>query len=438
MGKRFVWLCLIAITAVNLFALPKTVSKEDFGIPGSWQEDENHDLRFLLGAIREEKSPLMWFVSDWPLYNGFYRPIPTLSFEFDNWLYDVDLSAMKITNWVICFATSLLLFWLVWELFRIKWLAAGSAALFSCWQVDLHAHLPIEAVAICLSLICLIMSFASGRAYWLKWLGASALILYLSQELTLLVGGSDALGASFAYRAEFWPVGRTATLLAMFGLACFAGYCRFERERQARWMVLAFVMLLACFATYEQSVIIAPALVGCAVALHFQGTRIRWYLHLIPIVLTVVYLGLHRHFLNWEHPYHLQAKKPLKSAIREFGYWLFPNSKFVFLLGFPFEPQIGIGAFFYGPFWASIFTISANLISIFHMKRHLLIVSFGLIMSLGTYVPLGLQQNLAHYFYLSIAFRSIFCCGLVWTVYDLVVESPQIKKWQSHRVKLAA
>ena len=437
MGRRFLWIGLIVLVAINLIALPKTLAQEDWGVPGSWRQDDNHDLRFLVGTIRAEKAPFKWFVSDWPLYNGFYRPLPTLSFEFDYWLYGVDLSNMKKTNWIICLLTSILLFWLVWELFRLRWLAFGCSALFSIWQVDFQSVLPIKETAIVLGLVCIVLAIISGRLYCFKWLGVAALFLYLSQELTLIVGGRDALGETLANRVEHWPVGRTATLLAMFAVSCFASYCRFEREKQARWGVVSLVCLLCCFATYEQSVIVAPALLGCAVALRVQGVQVRWLLHSIPILLTGLYLGLHRLCLDWEHPYHLQAKKPLKGAIREFGYWLFPNSKFLYLLGFPFDPLIGAGALFYGPFWTSVFSISSNIVSLFYMKRRLLIVSFGMAMSLGTYIPLGLQQNLAHYFYLSVAFRSILVCGLIWIVYDLIIESPQLKKWRNWKVKTA-
>ncbi len=430
--KRYkIWLFAILLLSVNLVALPKVTEIEDFGVPGQFRGDENHDLRFLLGVIRSEREPFKWFTSDWPLYNGFYRPITTLSFELDNWMFDVQLSKMKVTNWIVCTLCAFLLFWFVWELFRDVNLAFSVSLLFSIWQTGIHSFLPIDMLCVFLASFAVIFAFAYLRQDGWKWISVFGLLIYLSQELQTIIGGTDALNQTLFYRVELWPVGRTATLFALFALICLASYCRFERERRTRWYCLSLVSLLLCFGCYEQAVVVAPALIGCAFMLRLQRVEVRWLFHLIPFLLTAVYLGLHRSFLNWEHPYHLQAGKPLKSAFREYGYWLFPNMKHIHLLGLPLDPLIGAGALFYGPFWIAVVTIFSNAVSVLSYWKNWKIVVFGLLMALGTYLPLGLQQNLAHYFYFSMMFRAIFVVGLMMIVAKIVSETKFYQKLNS-------
>src|SRR5476649_2125700 len=93
------------------------------------------DTSVLLATIRERHAPLSWFTGDWPLNNHFYRPVSTLSFELDNWLYGSNGTGYGLTNALICIACVLLLFWFLRELTDHPILSAGGAALFAIQHV---------------------------------------------------------------------------------------------------------------------------------------------------------------------------------------------------------------------------------------------------------------------------------------------------------------
>src|SRR5687767_10206513 len=111
--RRTILLGLLLVSCVSLCGLRHLWFNSQM-----WLDLENHDTRVLLQTIRAEQEPLKWFTSDWPLYNGFYRPLPAVTFEVDDRLYGNNLPMYCFTNWWIGLLCSFGVVWLVYEAFR--------------------------------------------------------------------------------------------------------------------------------------------------------------------------------------------------------------------------------------------------------------------------------------------------------------------------------
>jgi hypothetical protein len=65
---------------------------------GLWDSFENLDTRVILQRLQQPHSVWAWFVGDWVLGNGFYRPLPSVLYQMDYWLWGDDLLRWKWTN----------------------------------------------------------------------------------------------------------------------------------------------------------------------------------------------------------------------------------------------------------------------------------------------------------------------------------------------------
>jgi hypothetical protein len=372
-----------------------------------WQDSENHDTRTLLRETRKQADTLRWFVHDWPLGNGFYRPLPTLSFILDDQLYHNNLSWYRFTNWIIGLLCAYGVAWVVWELFRTVQGAWGSALIFSAWQSGLAGAIPWNDYAFWLAGTALLLGLLPGRGGFKKSVVAAALVLFLTREWSCWLEKMDIVQATFSFRNIVWPPGRTATILALFALPCVASYCRFERERQARWAILCVICLTLSFLTYEQAVVVPPLLVAAAVALVLQGVKVRWSFHLAPLGLLATYVVLHKTFLH-DTRYRLQAYRGTPGGWRDLTTWVFPASFDAKFLPSFVGPEIGWLAVLIVGFWETLSRVAANVIALCEARKEWMPALFGLAGSVGVFAPMAFQHPLAHYYYLPMAFRSIF------------------------------
>lgn len=414
-----VWLIsLLCIFAINLYGLKHVVHQENMGIV-SWErwdesQDENHDTRYLLLIIREEKSPLKWFLSDWPLYNGFYRPLPTLLFELDNALFYNDLNKYKISNFVVALICGFLVVWFFWELFRIRELALFCGLLFGIWQSGLTHVVPWDWIFLPLALLCLVYGFVFGRGRLWIYVGAAGVCILLIQEMSLRLTYFDSGLQTISYRVTGWPPGRTATIMVLFSLIALASYCKFERDSKSRWAFLSLFGLVGAFMSYEQSIVVAPCLAGCALFLSLQGVKVRWWMPAAAVTLTVVYLFLHQNFLDWNHPYRLRAMRGVSGGIRDLTSWLFPSAFDLRMIWHLLQSEIGFALIYVMSFWEKVVNVLGNVAAYLSLRKVWMPVLFGLIGSTGAFAPLAFQKPLAHYFYLSLALRTCFVAALIW------------------------
>ena len=374
-----------------------------------WFDLENHDTRVLLQTIRGEEQPFKWFVSDWPLYNGFYRPLPALSFEIDDRLYGNNLLMYCFTNWWIGLLCSFGVVWLVWELFRNRSAAVAAGTLFAAWQGGLTDCLPIEWIGGCTALLLLTVGIFVGSG-WKKGVVAAALVLLVAREASNWHDVVDVVTMDFAYRSIGWPVGRTATMATMFILPCVAAYCRWERGRKGKWAVVSIASLILAMMCYEQVVVVPALLLGSAVALRVQGVQVRWFWHFLPWGMLAAYIALHSHYLP-KTRYHDQAYRGINGGVRDLFSWLFPASFEIKFMPTFISPEIGIYALLIGRFWRYTAQIVSCTVSYLSFRPYWLPILYGILASAGAYAPMAFQQPLVHYHHLPLAFRTPF---VVW------------------------
>lgn len=408
-GVRFWLLGLFFILIVNCFGLFEVTKPVDM-----FNDLENHDLRFLLTSVRDRDAPLSWFVSDWPLYNGFYRPLPTLSFELDNALFYNHLSLYRWQNFLIALGCAFLTVWFVWELFRSCLGAIACGLVFSLWQSGITNLLPLETVGLIVGGLLFLYGLWPRHGGLVKWFVVGCLVYMVFRELSLESQRLDIVQATFSFRSIGWPVGRTATLFAFFGLVTIASYCRFERSGSLFWGILSLVALLGCFGSYEQCVVMPAVLLACAIALRIQGVRVHWLYHILPIGMTTIYVVLHSIYLPPDTRYRSQALRGLQGGLRQLTEWVFPASIEIRVNRVMIDPAIGIWVVVLQDFWINLIRIVANVTAYVEARSQWLPILFGLLVSAGALAPLAFQHPLVHYLYYPLSIRSMVA---VWLAY---------------------
>jgi hypothetical protein len=71
-----------------------------------WDNFENLDTRVILQRLQQPHSVWAWFVGDWVLGNGFYRPLSSVLYQVDYWLWGGDLLRWKWTNGLLATASA--------------------------------------------------------------------------------------------------------------------------------------------------------------------------------------------------------------------------------------------------------------------------------------------------------------------------------------------
>lgn len=423
MSRKFLFVSCLLIVLVQAFGIHHVLRRDEMGRPGEDIVNEHHDLRVLVHQLREEKAPIWkWFVSDWPLYNGLYRPMPTLSVALDDVLFGDDLNKYKIQNWLIALTCSFALFWFVWELFRLKWLSLGCSVLYGAWQSGIENAIPIEWIALGCGIIIAVYGIVFGRPSGLKWALVAAAIVYLGREYALVLQHRDVTAQPFDFRTIAWPVGRTATLMTLFALVSLAAYCRYERLRKPTYIIVSIVALILAFCSYEQAVVIPALLLACGLALRVQGVTARWSFHLFFWAVLGLYLWLHLSHLQVDSPYRMQAVRGYAGGVRDITVWLFPSYFHFSFLRQIFEPNLGVAVLVQETYVKAVADTCGNLCALIIARKRWLYVGFGLIAAVGSYAPMAFLHPLSHYFHLPLAMRAIFVISLSWACFERLRE----------------
>ncbi|MCX7994054.1 MAG: hypothetical protein N2651_10355 [Fimbriimonadales bacterium] len=234
---------------------------------GYWHYDdglqesfENLDTRVILQRLQQPNSAWKWFVGDWVLGNGFYRPLPSVLYQLDYRLWGENLLAWKWTNGALTTLNALLVVAFGWALSGRRDLALAGGLIFTFWQTGLLPEPP----------------------FWLSWIGLAVGILWgwrvgnlrqgmlwgcvafaLIVELRFIPTLPDIHMQGFAYRAVGWIPGRTATLMTLCALIALTGTCLYARTGKVRWAVTGLLGFVGALMSYEQAVVL-PILMGLA------------------------------------------------------------------------------------------------------------------------------------------------------------------------------
>ncbi len=132
------WAALGAILLAHALALPQVFLELPLRA--------DSDTAVMLDAVQRTgglAGAWRWFVGDWLLENGFYRPISSLSIVLDHALYGETAWGFRLTNWLLMVLTAIGAFFLTraYALLvdnpRADWLAMGVAAASSLQQTGL-------------------------------------------------------------------------------------------------------------------------------------------------------------------------------------------------------------------------------------------------------------------------------------------------------------
>ncbi len=261
------------------------------------------DTAVMLDAIRASgglSGAWRWFVGDWFLENGFYRPITCLSLVLDYTLYGERAWGYRLTNWLLMVATALGLMFAVRTFARqigfpfANALASLSALMFSLQQTGLTALFKGWSdwwFVAGLLLTILVSLFAPlltspvngggtrtpspfvGRAgvgvedaqkRWCKGflteVGRWQLVLAVG---AMLWGVHRLMGTEYE-RLIGWVPSRTALL--MTALSIWSLYCLLVGLRNRRWgcLLIALLLYLLALGAYEQAITLLPLLLGLA------------------------------------------------------------------------------------------------------------------------------------------------------------------------------
>jgi hypothetical protein len=386
------------------------------------------DTAFALAKIRERGNPWSWFGGDWPLENHFYRPISTLVFEADNALYGNWSIGYGWTNAILCALCVLLLFWFLRELTDEPGVSAGATVIFAYW----HAWLPGLSDVLRLVVVGVLIAGALRHGFNVRKYLPAALVLLAAANL--LVGATPLAG-----RTLEWVPGRTALTMTVFCLAALAAYARYERQSAVRaqkaepgpldppatrntqvsaeprgagiWGVVAVLAAALALGSYEQAVMLPATLLGVAVAMRWQGYRVRWGWQFPFWALLVGYLFLRQALLPpTPSDYQDQQLRFGPGVFIAIADYIMPT-----LAAIPsFASSLDSGILLIltpGP-WVFALAATRDIVAFIEARRRVILAATGWLLALLAFLPMAWLQPFDHYHYWPAALRSLLVAVL--------------------------
>lgn len=400
---------------------------------------QDSDTAVLLQKIHERHDPLSWFRGDWPLENHFYRPIATLTFEWDEARSAGNAAGFGQTNALICALCVLLLAWFLRELTDRPFLTAGSTALFAIWNRGL-VPAPIFGVLQILMFAALIGGIWRRGTDWRAWITPTLLWVMVSFEI--------ANATDIAQRTLFWLPGRTATTMTVFCLLALAAYARYERlgavrsvpepgpldppatrntriekgRPSALWAVLSVLGVAAALATYEQAVMLPACLVGVACAFKWRGFRVRWSWQFAYWALLVGYLVLRQVVLpHTPSRYQEQQFRNGPGVALSLLEYVFPSAGNLQALWGSLDAGwlLWLTA---GPY-GNVLAFLRDINTLLQVRRQWVMAACGYGFSVLAFLPMAWLNPFEHYHYWPLAMRSLFVMVLAWIAWERTVSA---------------
>ena len=390
---------------------------------------KDSDTEVTLTAIRAAHDPLRWVRGDWPLANGFYRPVPSLVFEADNALWRNDAAGYGLTNALLCFACVLLLFWALREIADRPLVATAGAALFAYWHNAFA--LPLAEIVGLVAWATLLVGAWRHRKAWKAYVPAFLTLLALSYEST----GVETLRG----RTLDWIPGRTATTMTVFALLAIAAYARFERLRRtplappeptpetppatrnseagrARgaawpWAVVAVLATALALASYEQAVMLPAVLLVVAFAFRLGGARPLWTLHGAFWSLLVGYVALRWAVLpHVESRYQHQQLRYSSAVFWAEASYAFPPLRELWGLSAAFGS--GLLILLTGEIYATFGRMVVGVVGFVQARREPALALAGWLGSSLAFLPMAWVKPFEHYHYWPMAMRAAFVVAM--------------------------
>jgi len=405
---------------------------------------DDSDTKVLLINIQERGDPLSWFAGDWPLFNHFYRPISTLFFEMDLKLYGLNGAGFGMTNALICGVCIWLAFWVGRELTDKPVVAALGTLVFGLAHVQLSVLNSVFGSLWILALVCLVGLFRGKfrERIWVVVMGFLGCLFLAS----LVPGPLD-----FKNRIVDWLPGRTASVMAIFGLMSVGAYARFERltagrkdevptstdlpatkgtvvEKPGRfvwgWVVVSAVGLILALGAYEQAVIVPALLTGVMIMFSLQGRRVHWANVALFWGILVGYLILRRALVPSDvSGYQAQQFRDGGGVLNDLLLYLAPGlTNWSALVG---SLEVGVLSLITSVPWVAgsmIFGNVSSMVGVWRDRGRWLGIGL-LLMGFVAFLPMAWLKFFAHYHYFPAVFYSLFLVVFGQMVLGWVVEA---------------
>ena len=402
---------------------------------------QDSDTQGILAAIRSAHDPLKWFQGDWPIANGFYRPISALTFEVDNALWGTNAAGYGSTNALLCFACVLGLFWLLREVTDRPAVSTTGALVFALWHIG-----PVDRLSGIVGVLAwatLIVGALRHRREWRLYLPAFLTLLALSNELLPIrpLGG----------RMIDWIPGRTASTMTLFALLALAAYARWERLRRPTavppvpmpetppatrntvgpeakraawpWAILSIVATALALGSYEQAVTLPPLLLLLAFVMRQGPNRFvpqaqghpsaagLCLLHIMFWCLLLVYAELRWQLLpHVASGYQRQQFSSVTTALRMESEYLFPP--LYALLAIPGMLSDGFLMLLTPAPYTTVAGAVTTLVGYLEARHERSLALLGYLGSAIAFLPMSAFKLFEHYHYLPMALRSAFVVAM--------------------------
>lgn len=397
---------------------------------------QDSDTVAAINGLSRHPEPLYWFTHDWPLENHFYRPISTLFFQMDGWLWPDNARGYGATNALLCIATIWALFWFLLELTSTRWASLLSAVLFGLW---VSGHYPwLELLLGPAYLVILVGGAVRHRLDFKRYLPATFTAICFSQMLVPM--------ESISYRSVQWLPGRTATSMTLFALLSMAAYARFERagvkiqkepgfldppntrssafskpiKWPLLWITFAGVFLFLALGCHEQAVMLPACLLGVAILLKWQGFKVRWGTQALFWGGLVVYLALRIRFVpSGASGYQLQQFRTGISVWITILAFLAPG-----FAGYKaFLSTLSDGFLIWltpGP-WTFLIGDGSNISAAISLRQRWIFALGGYLLSMIAFLPMAWIKMFEHYYFWPLALRSLLVVVLGERVWEMAV-----------------
>jgi len=452
--KRWV----VAFVVVVLACVPIFLSRSSD--PGLLTDS---DTSVLIKALNVRHAPLSWFGGDWPLENHFYRPVSTLSFEFDNAVHPNNPGGFGLTNVSLVIGCVFLLFWFLREITDSPLVSCLSASLFSFWVCGkyfgaLSAGLgylsDFAAVILIGSLILFLVRKVERKPAGDQWkralLAASAALLLYYAAFEVEASGVTVMLSQLPWRMLLWLPGRTASVMTLFALLAMASYARYERISAERapaeatstdvpatkgtvlvgkprfawiWCVLACLGVALALGSYEQAVMLPTALVGVAVSLKLRRYRVRWAWHAAFWLILVLYLVLRNQLLpHGVSQYQRQQFRHSGAVIEAIMGYAFPALMPLWHVIAASGSVIELLSV--GQFWTAVLRIVADISSsVTVIRKRFALALTGYALSVLAFLPMAWLKPFGHYDFWPMAMRSLFTVTLCWVAIERLINA---------------
>jgi hypothetical protein len=394
------------------------------------------DTAAILAKIAEPHSVAKWFTSDWPLENGFYRPISTLLFELDQAISPNNPAQFLFTNKLLVAIGIVCSYWLGCELFQNRPKGFVVALLMFVWvSVAVWPTLVVGGLAVVAAmgyLLVAILAFIKNGKARPPLVQVLCAIFAVGFLAWLTIPAIPPLG----WRTAYWIPGRTATSMSVFGITCVASFLRYIHQTAnpapegpidayyrpktrassvhlggrfpVGWLALSFATCMAAMMCYEQAVVLPFLILSCLFWLRLRGiTPAIWPLFVFFGILGW-YIWARNNYLpvSWGTTYQKQQFRAGPGTIGYLLKYIFPS--FPSLQSLYYQLTTSLTLLLEGALWAALGHVFSNIALWRGTENRWKVPAVALLLAVIAFAPMAPLSFFAHYHFFPAAFFAVF------------------------------